>query len=189
MNEPAGAHAKVPGQRPVPGPLAVVMGVSGSGKTTVGERLAPLLGVPFADADGFHPQANIDKMSSGVPLDDADRAPWLAAMADWLAAHRGSGAVLVCSALKRRYRDRLRRPDRRLFFLHLDGSRDLIAERLAARKGHFMPAGLLDSQFADLEPLEEDERGAAIPITGTPGETAEAARAALERAGATAPDR
>ncbi|MDJ1134401.1 gluconokinase [Streptomyces iconiensis] len=165
------------------------MGVSGSGKTTIGEALAPQLGVAFADADGFHPRANIDKMSAGVPLDDEDRAPWLAAMADWLAEHAGGGAVLVCSALKRRYRDRLRRASPRLFFLHLDGSYELISERLEQRKGHFMPPSLLRSQFEALEPLEEDERGAAIPIEGPPERTVAEARAALARSGSGSPSR
>ncbi|WP_344569793.1 gluconokinase [Streptomyces axinellae] len=143
------------------------MGVSGSGKSTVGARLAPRLGVPFADADSYHPRANIEKMSAGIPLTDEDRAPWLASMADWLSQHTGSGAVLVCSALKRRYRDRLRQASSRLFFLHLDGSYELIAGRLAGREGHFMPAGLLRSQFEALEPLAADEPGAVVPIDGT----------------------
>ena len=162
-------------------PLVVVMGVSGSGKSTVGAQLAPRLGVPFADADSFHPRANIEKMSAGTPLTDEDRAPWLASMADWLSQHAANGAVLVCSALKRRYRDRLRQTSSRLFFLHLDGSYELISGRLAKREGHFMPAGLLRSQFEALEPLEADESGAVVPIGGTVEQTA--ARA-LELAGA-----
>ncbi|MFG3260089.1 gluconokinase [Streptomyces sp. NPDC048172] len=162
------------------------MGVSGSGKSTVGERLAGRLGLPFADADDFHPPENIRKMAAGQPLDDADRTPWLAAMADWLSerVRSGEGGVLVCSALKRRYRDRLRRATPALFFLHLDGPEELIAERLRARKGHFMPASLLRSQFEALERLQEDERGAAVPVDGPPEETEEAAAAALKRAGA-----
>ncbi|WP_344529751.1 gluconokinase [Streptomyces albiaxialis] len=161
------------------------MGVSGSGKSTIGERLAARLGLPFEDADDFHPPENVRKMSAGQPLDDADRAPWLAAMADWLSERVRSdeGAVLVCSALKQRYRDRLRRASPALFFLHLDGSEELIAERLRGRKGHFMPASLLRSQFEALERLQEDERGAAVPVDGTPEETEEAAAAALKRAG------
>ncbi|WP_079135261.1 gluconokinase [Streptomyces qinglanensis] len=163
------------------------MGVSGSGKSTVGEWLAGALGVPFADADDFHPAHNIEKMSAGVPLDDADRAPWLDALADWLrrraaAGSPADGGVLVCSALKRRYRDRLRRASGRLFFVHLTGPRPLIARRLARRGGHFMPSSLLRSQFEALEPLGGDEYGAAVSVAGTPQETREAVRSALARA-------
>jgi len=140
-------------------PIAVVMGVSGSGKTTVGQELAARLGIPYADADGFHPPANIAKMSAGVPLDDTDRAPWLRAIAGWLADHRATGAVVSCSALKRRYRDVLRAPVGHLPFLHLDGDPAVVAQRVAGRPGHFMPASLVASQFADLEPLGPDEEG------------------------------
>jgi len=140
-------------------PIAVVMGVSGSGKTTVGQELAARLGVPYADADGFHPPANIAKMSAGVPLDDTDRAPWLRAIAGWLADHRATGAVVSCSALKRRYRDVLRAAVGHLPFLHLDGDPAVVAQRVAGRPGHFMPASLVASQFADLEPLGPDEEG------------------------------
>ena len=140
-------------------PIAVVMGVSGSGKTTVGQELAARLGVPYADADEFHPPANIAKMSAGVPLDDTDRAPWLRAIAGWLADHRATGAVVSCSALKRRYRDILRAPVGHLPFLHLDGDPGVVAQRVAQRPGHFMPASLVASQFADLEPLDPDEEG------------------------------
>ncbi|WP_372446472.1 gluconokinase [Streptomyces spirodelae] len=165
------------------GPLVVVMGVSGSGKSTVGEWLAQVLDLPFADADDFHPEHNIRKMSAGVPLDDADREPWLDAMADWLADRTAGGAVLVCSALKRRYRERLRRASPRLFFVHLDGSYELIAARLARRRGHFMPPSLLRSQFEALEPLGRDERGATVSVAGTPDETRAAVRGALADAG------
>ncbi len=140
-------------------PIAVVMGVSGSGKTTVGQELAAGLGVPYADADEFHPPANIAKMSAGVPLDDTDRAPWLRAIAGWLADHRATGAVVSCSALKRRYRVVLRTAVGHLPFLHLDGDPAVVAQRVAGRPGHFMPASLVASQFADLEPLGPDEEG------------------------------
>lgn len=144
-------------------PLLVVMGVSGSGKSTVGAALAQRLRVPFADADDFHPPANIEKMSAGIPLDDTDRAPWLDAVGVWLAYHSG-GAVMSCSALRRDYRDRLRHHAPRLAFIHLAGSREVIAARMAGRPGHFMPSSLLDSQFETLEPLEPDEAGLTIDI-------------------------
>jgi len=152
-------------------PLVVVMGVSGSGKSTVGAALAQRLGVPFADADDFHPAANIAKMSAGRPLDDADRRPWLAAIGSWLAAQGlGRGAVVSCSALKRTYRDELRRHAPDADVVHLHGSRALIGARQGSRPGHFMPAALLDSQFEILEPLEADERGTTVDV-GRPVET------------------
>jgi gluconokinase len=145
-----------------PDTSAVVMGVSGSGKSTVGAALAHRLGVPFADADSFHPAANIAKMSAGTPLDDDDRYPWLAAVGQWLADH-GSG-VMSCSALKRRYRDQLRSHRPTIEFLHLTGSPELINRRQAERTGHFMPSSLVNSQFNALEPLDSDERGLAIDV-------------------------
>ncbi|PWI42328.1 gluconokinase [Streptomyces sp. ICBB 8177] len=156
------------------------MGVSGSGKSTVGGLLAERLGVPYAEADDFHPTANIAKMSAGQALDDADRAPWLDAIAGWIAEHDGlGGGVVSCSALKRRYRDRLREAAPGLFFLHLDGPRELIAARLAARLGHFMPSGLLDSQFDALEPLDADEAGTVVTVDGGPERITARALAAL----------
>ncbi|MFF5969564.1 gluconokinase [Streptomyces collinus] len=163
-------------------PLVVVMGVSGSGKTTVGRLLARRLGVPYAEGDDFHPAANVEKMRAGHPLDDTDRRPWLEEIARWLAGHADSGGVVTCSALKRRYRDRLVSAAPRTLFLHLDGSPELIAERITARQGHFMAPQLLRTQFADLEPMGEDEAGAAIPIDGTPEETAALAYAAVTSA-------
>src|SRR4051794_10885511 len=133
---------------PEPAPSVVVMGVSGSGKSTVGAALAQRLGVPFEDGDDLHPAANIAKMSAGVPLDDEDRYPWLEAIGEWLAAHQAGGGVVSSSALKRKYRDQLRRHVPGLEFLHLHGSREVIAARQATRAGHFMPASLLASQFA-----------------------------------------
>jgi gluconokinase len=135
------------------------MGVSGSGKSTVGAALAQRLRVPFADADDFHPEGNITKMSRGEPLDDDDRFPWLEAIGEWLAAHEDRGGLMSCSALKRRYRDQLRRHAPGVVFAHLAGSRSTIERRQASRPGHFMPASLLTSQFATLEPLEPDESG------------------------------
>jgi gluconokinase len=153
--------------------VIVVMGVSGSGKTTVGQALARRLGVVYAEADEFHPPENIAKMSAGTALTDDDRWPWLGAIAKWIGEHP-QGGVVTCSALKRKYRDVLKRGGD-VFFLHLDGTRELIAARLAERKGHFMPPALLDSQFADLEALAEDERGAVVSIDATPEELTEAA--------------
>jgi gluconokinase len=142
----------------------VVMGVSGSGKSTVGAALAQRLRVPFADADDFHPPANIQKMSDGHPLDDDDRFPWLEAIGEWLAARSVDGGVMSCSALKRKYRDQLRDHCPEVIFLHLSGSPEVIGKRQASRPGHFMPASLLASQFDTLEPLEADERGVTIDV-------------------------
>ncbi|WP_432058364.1 gluconokinase [Streptomyces sp. bgisy022] len=159
--------------------VVVVMGVSGTGKTTVGTLLADRLGVPYAEADDFHPRANIEKMSAGTPLTDDDRWPWLDAIGDWARGRAGLGGVVSCSALKRAYRDRLREAAPGLVFLHLTGDRTLVADRLAQRKGHFMPTGLLDSQFATLQPLEPDEAGIAVDVTPDPTEITERALAAL----------
>ncbi|MGE0219820.1 gluconokinase [Mycolicibacterium sp.] len=142
----------------------VVMGVSGSGKSTVGAALAQRLRVPFADADDFHPPANIAKMTAGHPLDDDDRYPWLEAIGEWLADRCTSGGVMSCSALKRKYRDQLRRHCPDVEFVHLSGTPEVIGRRQASRPGHFMPASLLASQFNTLEPLEQDERGIAIDV-------------------------
>ena len=139
------------------------MGVSGSGKSTVGAALAQRLRVPFADADDLHPPANIAKMASGRALDDHDRYPWLEAVGAWLAEHH-AGGVMSCSALKRKYRDQLRRHRADVRFLHLTGSPELIGSRQANRPGHFMPAALLASQFDTLEPLGPDEAGVAIAV-------------------------
>ncbi|WP_229427268.1 gluconokinase [Massilia atriviolacea] len=148
----------------------VVMGVSGCGKSTVGQALAQELAVPFVEGDQFHPPANVAKMSAGTPLDDADRAGWLLALQARIAAARarGTGLVLSCSALKRRYRDLLREGDPALRFAHLDGPRELIAARMQARAGHYMPPSLLESQLRDLEPLQADEAGVLLDIGSAP---------------------
>jgi gluconokinase len=150
----------VPGHRP----LVVVMGVSGSGKSTVGAALAERLGLPYQDADTFHPQANIDKMAAGHPLDDDDRRPWLQAIGSWLAERDGSGAVASCSALKRRYRDTLLAAAPGIRFLHLSGAADLISDRMAHRPEHFMKPSMLQSQIETLEPLGDDEPGCTIDV-------------------------
>src|ERR1044072_9780525 len=142
----------------------VVMGVSGSGKSTVGAALAQRLRVPLPDADYFHPPANIAKMTAGEPLNDDDRYPWLEAIGEWLAERCDTGGVMSCSALKRKYRDQLRRHCPDVEFLHLSGTPEVIGRRQASRPGHFMPASLMASQFATLEPLGDDERGLAIDV-------------------------
>lgn len=143
------------------------MGVSGSGKSTVGAALAARLGVPFVDGDDLHPAANVDRMRAGEPLTDEDRRPWLDAVGAWLAAHPG-GAVTACSALCRSYRDRLRTHAPQAWFVHLDGDPALVAGRQAARRGHFMPASLQASQQATLEPLEPDEAGVRVDVALSP---------------------
>jgi len=160
-------------------PVLVVMGVSGSGKSTVGAALAQRYGVPFEDADDLHPSANIAKMSAGQPLTDEDRYPWLELIGEWLSVHR-DGGVISCSALKRRYRDQLRQHLRGLAFVHLEGSHEVITQRQASRPGHFMPASLLASQFATLEPLEPDERGVVIDVDQSVDEIVEGAVTALD---------
>ncbi|MGW0287962.1 gluconokinase [Streptomyces sp. NPDC003236] len=158
--------------------VVVVMGVAGTGKTTIGPLLAARLGVPYAEGDDFHPRANIEKMTAGVPLEDADRWPWLEAIGHWAHGRSGLGGVVSSSALKRSYRDRLRSVAPGVVFLHLTGDRELIEDRMSHRQGHFMPTALLDSQFATLQPLETDEAGVAVDVAGSPEEiTARAVRA------------
>ncbi|MFF8276391.1 gluconokinase [Streptomyces lateritius] len=166
---------------PAPHQVVVVMGVAGTGKTTIGPLVAEALGVPYAEGDDFHPAANVAKMSAGIPLDDADRGPWLDAIGRWARSRAGRGGVVSSSALKRIYRDRLRAAAPGVVFLHLTGDRALIERRMAERKGHFMPTALLDSQFATLQPLQEDETGVAVDVSGTPEEIAARAAAALRR--------
>ncbi|GHF21746.1 gluconokinase [Streptomyces griseoluteus] len=159
--------------------VVVVMGVAGTGKTTIGPLLAARLGVPYAEGDDFHPQANIDKMSAGTPLEDADRWPWLDAIGRWAHGRAGLGGVVSSSALKRSYRDRLRAEAPGVVFVHLTGSRELIESRMSQRQGHFMPTALLDSQFATLQPLQADEAGVAVDVSGSPEEITERAAEAL----------
>ncbi|MGW2931552.1 gluconokinase [Streptomyces sp. NPDC001156] len=159
--------------------VVVVMGVAGTGKTTIGPLLAARLGVPYAEGDDFHPPANIAKMSAGIPLDDADRWPWLDAIGAWAHERAGFGGVVSSSALKRAYRDRLRAAAPGVVFVHLTGDRSLIEDRMAHRQGHFMPTALLDSQFATLQPLESDEAGVAVSVSGSPEEITDRAMNAL----------
>ena len=144
----------------------VVMGVAGSGKTTIGEKLAEQLGWAYEDGDRFHPKANVEKMSAGHPLTDEDRWPWLQAIADEIdqVCRRGGNVVISCSALKRAYRDVLVHGRDDVRIVYLDGSHDLIASRLAVRKGHFMPPTLLQSQFRTLQPPGPDENPVTVSI-------------------------
>ena len=142
----------------------VLMGVSGCGKSSVGTALSVVCGMDFIDGDDLHPRENIEKMASGLPLDDNDRAPWLTRVGQTLADTEGP-VVIGCSALKKKYRDRIRRQvPEPVRFMHLDAPKDVLARRVSGRAGHFMPPALLDSQFADLEPLGPDELGAEIDI-------------------------
>jgi carbohydrate kinase (thermoresistant glucokinase family) len=148
-------------------PLRVVMGVSGSGKTTVGIALAAALGVPFLDADDLHPASNVAKMAAGIALTDDDRMPWLALVGAELAA-APEGLVIACSALKRVYRQAILAAAPSTRFVFLDGSRELLESRVQHRHGHFMPASLLDSQLATLEPLAPDEPGVRVSLDEHP---------------------
>jgi gluconokinase len=147
--------------------LYVVMGITGSGKTTVGAALAHALGVDFVEGDDYHPPENVRRMASGIPLTDDDRAGWLRALATLIREAKGAGAglVLACSALKRSYRDVLRAAAPELRFVFLNGPRALISERLAERRGHFMPASLLESQLATLEEPTVHEHAWAYDIS------------------------
>jgi carbohydrate kinase (thermoresistant glucokinase family) len=151
-------------------PVLVVMGVSGSGKSTVGEDLAARLHAAYQEGDALHPEANVDKMSHGIPLTDADRRPWLLAIAavidNWL--ERRQAGVVACSALKRAYRDILIGDRPRVVLVYLAGSHELIAQRMASRHGHFMPTALLDSQFATLEPPGPDEAPIVVAVDAPP---------------------
>ena len=151
--------------------LYVIMGVSGSGKTTIGTALARALDVPFVEGDQLHPRANVERMARGIPLTDEDRQPWLIAIAQRLqeADRTGSGLVIACSALKRSYRDLLRsRGSAKICFVYLRGGQSLVADRLQGRHGHFMPASLLESQFAALEEPDPREHVLVCDIGETP---------------------
>ena len=151
----------------------VVMGVSGSGKTSAAQEITRQLGWAYIEGDDLHPEANVAKMASGIPLDDEDRWPWLRRVAEVIGEHEtaGTSLVITCSALKRVYRDLLRDGHPSVWFAHVHVDRDVLAQRLAARQGHFMPPSLLDSQLATLEPLGDDEPGAVIDGDGPLSET------------------
>jgi gluconokinase len=144
------------------GALVIVMGVSGCGKSTVGAALADRMRIPFTDADDLHPASNVEKMSRGVPLNDDDRAPWLAAVGAELAQHRSTGVVIACSALKAPYRDLIRAHAPDVFFLHLEVTKRVLAARMVVRSEHFMPLSLLESQLDTLQPLSSDEHGLTV---------------------------
>ena len=146
----------------------VVMGVSGSGKTSVARELTRQLGWAYIEGDDLHPEANVAKMAAGIPLDDEDRWPWLRRIAEVIGEHEAAGTsvIVTCSALKRVYRDLLRDGHPSVWFAHVHVDHDVLAQRLAARRGHYMPPSLLDSQLATLEPLGDDEPGDVIPGDG-----------------------
>lgn len=174
--------------RPDPPLQVVVMGVSGTGKSVVGKAVAEAMGFEFVEGDAHHPQANIDKMSAGTPLDDDDRRPWLEELADILQTNRErkTGSVLACSALKRSYRDILRgsAPYDATFFLHLDLPYDVLLDRMEKRE-HFMPPSLLRSQFDTLEALSDDEHGVELDQDEPLGDVVERAVHAVREAGHT----
>ena len=167
---------------PRPAPVSVVvMGVSGTGKTTVGVGIAEALGCDFVEGDDLHPAANVEKMRSGTPLTDEDRWPWLRAVARRVGEHEAAGTdlVITCSALRREYRDLLRDGHPSVWFAHIDTPHDVLVERLRRRQGHYMPGSLLDSQLAALEPLAGDEPGHAWSGQGSAQQTVDALLAEL----------
>jgi gluconokinase len=178
MSEPGSS-----GYLPVMGSpvCVVVMGVSGSGKTTLGKGIAERLHWRFQEGDELHPRANVEKMSRGEPLTDDDRWPWLDAIVAWLdeCARAGENAVLTCSALRRRYRDRLRSGTPGVRFCHVDVPEEVLRDRLEHRRGHYMPASLLPSQLDTLEPLTDDEPGVVVSAEGDPDEVLAEALEAL----------
>ena len=168
------------------GQSIIIMGVSGCGKSSVGAAIANALGAKFIDGDDLHPRANIQKMASGQPLDDTDRAPWLERLNDaaYSLRHKTEVGLIVCSSLKRRYRDRLRQDNPEMVFLYMKGSFDVILERLKARAGHFMPTDLLKSQFDALEEPTADETDVvSIDIDGSFDDVVARGLAALRNVG------
>ena len=169
----------------------VVMGVSGSGKSTVAAGLVERLGWEFAEGDDFHHRENVEKMRSGLPLDDEDRWPWLRSLAAWIGEREqaGTNVVVTCSALKRSYRDVLRDGHPSVWFAHVAADAGLIRERLQQRTGHYMPSSLLDSQVTTLEPLQADEPGASISGAGDPAHVVSELLTALEEHRSSSPER
>jgi gluconokinase len=161
--------------------VIVVMGVSGSGKSTLAKGISTLLGWEFAEGDAFHSDANVAKMHSGRPLTDEDRWPWLRAIGDWISTKQAAGesAVVTCSALRRVYRDLLREGRPAVRFLHVEAPSEVIQGRMEQRAGHYMPASLLPSQLATLEPLAPDEPGVSITNEGTAAEVLDRSLRAL----------
>lgn len=165
-------------------PVLVIMGVSGSGKSTVAGILAGALKWDLQEGDDLHPEANVAKMASGHPLTDEDRWPWLETIADWIRAHATAGepGIVTCSALKRSYRDVLGQgSEGHVVFVHLAGTRSRISDRLNARMNHFMPSGLLDTQLSTLEPIEADESAIVVDVGLPPAEIAAQIIAKLEQ--------
>jgi len=160
----------------------VVMGVSGSGKSTVAEKLVERLGWEFAEGDDFHPEANVAKMRAGTPLVDDDRWPWLRSLAGWIGEREQAGrsVVVTCSALKRSYREVLCEGHPSVWFAHVTVDPDVLRDRLEKRTGHYMPSSLLESQVATLEQLQDDEPGAAVSGAGSPDDVVEQLLAALD---------
>ncbi len=161
----------------------VIMGVSGSGKSTVGKAIADHFKASFIDGDDLHPRSNIIKMKSGIPLDDEDRKPWLERINDVFFSfeNRHQSGVVVCSALKKKYRDMLREGNEGLFFVHLYGSKDLIRERMSRRQGHFMKEEMLNSQFAALEFPDSEADVINVDISGSPEEIVKKAVSQIEK--------
>lgn len=162
--------------------VVVIMGVSGSGKTTIGRALAERLGWPYEEGDALHPRANVEKMSRGIPLTDEDRWPWLKLVAQWIDGQLAAGqpGIITCSLLKRSYRDLVIDARKDVKLLYLRGEKSVIADRMAHRKGHFMPPSLLDSQFATLEEPGADEHPMVVTVHGSIEETVSSALQVLE---------
>lgn len=161
--------------------IVVVMGVSGSGKTTVAQGISTAMGWEFAEGDDFHPEANLAKMRAGTPLTDEDRWPWLERIGDWISGREGAheSAVVTCSALRRAYRDVLRRDRPHVRFLHVTAPAEVVQDRMEQRQGHYMPASLLPSQLALLEPLAPDEPGVVVSNEGSAAQVLDRALSAL----------